>query len=180
MKIVKENGHLTRKTLWDFEPTEGYEQSGDSCYPPAIDFCPNIDGAQSAIPVGLTIGSDGSCILAMLDVCPNISGIQENVPDTFIKNDVDCVMKNIPIEQVSVDDTPHVMALSFIPPRIQIPSDNNAVKSVVDIFDRLLGKTRTSGPYKVDIISGGIVVVFGILGITALIGIFRFIRRFFV
>lgn len=46
-----------------------------------VDVCPNLDGAQSAIPDGLVVDVAGDCVVPLPhDECPNLAGIQDSIP----------------------------------------------------------------------------------------------------
>ncbi len=46
------------------------------------DVCLNIDGIQSSVPYGYSLGYGGICsTITLVDYCPNIAGVQSKVPD---------------------------------------------------------------------------------------------------
>ena len=60
--------------------------------PPPVDVCPNIEGDQATVPVGLIVDDEGDCVEppTILDVCPNIAGNQDEVPAGLVKVDGEC------------------------------------------------------------------------------------------
>ncbi len=55
--------------------------------PPTLgDVCPNLTGAQLAVPSGYVL-SGGNCIIpppTVTDICPNLSGVQTTIPSGYI------------------------------------------------------------------------------------------------
>ena len=68
---------------------------------PVIDVCPNIGGAQTTIPSGLSLDSFGNCVAPELlnDSCPNISGNQTELPGGYILDSFgNCVLPEDPTD----------------------------------------------------------------------------------
>lgn len=51
---------------------------------PAVDYCPNLAGAQSSVPAGYIVDSNGNCVIPPTDVCVNIPGVQTSVPPGMV------------------------------------------------------------------------------------------------
>jgi len=49
----------------------------------APDVCPNLPGAQGAVPAGLSVDAAGACVA---DVCPDLAGVQAAVPAGYAKD----------------------------------------------------------------------------------------------
>lgn len=58
-----------------------------------VDVCPNLDGAQAAVPDGLIVDASGVCVVPPPhDECPNVAGMQADVPYGNAKDgDGNCV-----------------------------------------------------------------------------------------
>ncbi|HST17994.1 MAG TPA: hypothetical protein VLK36_10015 [Gaiellaceae bacterium] len=55
--------------------------------PPPPDQCPNIEGNQETVPVGMIKDESGNCVTPPPpDVCPNIQGNQATIPAGMIKD----------------------------------------------------------------------------------------------
>lgn len=143
----------------------GYTNTNDSCYLEKLDLCKNIEGNQSTIPAGTMIDEKSNCIMETKDVCPNLNGQQDHVPIGFYfkknlclssETDEDTYLGNIP-----------VIAYSFVPEKIRIPSDNKLLK---DLVGAIVGE---SGEFRVDLVSTSI----SLFELLALIFIFIWITR---
>lgn len=145
-----------------------YTGEAGSCYPVTFDMCSNIDGVQPTIPVGYVLSEDGSCAIKQEDLCDNLAGSQVIVPKGFFQQGEHCFFIQIK------EETPvRVIAFSFIPKAIQLPSDNIAVKTLTKAVTISL-QSDTGTPYRVDLVSfGGVLLAIG----GAFVTIVRLVKR---
>lgn len=129
---------------------KGYKLEDNFCYLLTVDLCKNIEGNQTRVPEGKTINENGNCIDNIIDVCSNLGGHQDHVPIGFVSKNGLCLFGDESIFENL--DIPTV-AYSFVPEKIQIPSENEMLK---DIVGAIVGK---SGEFKVDLVSVGISLV---------------------
>src|SRR3989344_2683167 len=57
---------------------------------PILDVCKNIEGIQTAVPVGMAV-SNGNCTTPVYDVCSNIEGVQTSIPAGMTANNSNCL-----------------------------------------------------------------------------------------
>jgi hypothetical protein len=147
---------------------------GNICLPQVFDFCPNLPNSQTEIPKDYIISDTGECIKAPKDVCDNLHGIQDVVPVGFEGEDNNCFFITEEDDFSSKDsDGVRVIALPFIPSIARIASDNVVLKESVKVIDKTFGTTLTTSPYRVDLVSTGIVG----FGFIILVLIFIFIIK---
>ena len=146
-----------------------YVGENGSCLPVTFDMCANIDGVQPTIPVGYVLSEDGSCAIKPEDLCDNLAGSQVIVPKGFFQQGEHCFFIQ------TKEETPvRVIAFSFIPKTIQLPSDNLAVKAITKAVTISL-QNDTNTPYRVDLVSfGGVLLA----GAALLLTILKVVKRF--
>lgn len=157
---------------------ENHNVYGNICLPQVFDFCPNIPNSQTEIPKDYIISDLGECVKAPKDVCKNLNGIQDMVPVGFESKNDNCFF--ITVEEDFSSKSPdgiRVIALPFIPSVTRIASDNIILKEGVKAIDKTFGTTLTTTPYKVDLVSTGIVGFGFIILVLIFIFIIKNLRR---
>jgi LPXTG-motif cell wall-anchored protein len=101
------------------------------CVPPQ-DACPNLQGVQDAPPAGWSTDADGNCVPpAPADVCPNIDGAQDSVPNGY-EVDAD---GNCVLPAEIIDDCPNLSGHQNGLPEGYTFSDGDCVKVLGNTFN---------------------------------------------
>lgn len=153
----------------------GYQNSAGACIPLTYDICPNLEGTQIVIPEKHTITANGDCVFLPSDLCSNLAGYQNEVPRGFKKEGEVCIFeiqKTVSPTTTNKDNI-KTIALPFIPKSSHIPSDNVILKTIVKTFN----SKNTAVPFRVDVVSAGLVGVTGIGIFLGLLLLIRFLRK---
>ena len=116
----------------DGTPRAGHKDDylGPCNPPPPTDVCPNIEGNQAEIPVGMVKDEQGNCVTPEqppTDVCPNIEGNQTDVPAGMAKDgEGSCVRPTTP----PPPPPPTVKSDEFMD--VQVVKDGTAQVQLVD------------------------------------------------
>jgi hypothetical protein len=102
-------------------PTPFIKDAGGICILKDVDYCSNIDGAQTGVPLGKTVLSDGTCVDSLnvpdlpavveRDFCPNLYDIQFELPEGYV---IDELGSCVPEE---TDYCPNVDGAQTVVPR---------------------------------------------------------------
>ena len=172
----------------DTKPVMYVQDSIDNSTEAVSDWCANLLGVQASIPHGYVRDSQDNCVPATTDYCPNIAGNQYDIPlGKIINVDGNCVVQSsaLPKNIAPVDSSDDILAYTFIPSSIRIPSSNHIARSLVRVVAHIpiIGALVHKGTQdevrntKTDLVSAGVTIVVLIILLAVA---FAYGRRFFL
>jgi hypothetical protein len=132
---------------------------------PAIDMCPNIEGAQAAVPEGKQVDNSGNCVdipPPPVDVCTNLDGVQTEVPSGYTADGSVCtpvvpptdLCPNIDGDQTTIPDGKQVdnsgNCVDIPPPPVDVCTNLDGVQTEVPSGYTADGSVCTLIPPPVD------------------------------
>jgi hypothetical protein len=154
------------------------------------DICNNLLDTQDVVPAGYVPDGEGGCVPKVTDYCPNIEGLQYSIPlGRVVDNDGNCISSLSPAHPettVAPPDTSlqiggtHMLAYSFVPSSLRIPTGNVLARTVLRAISHLpiLGRTveygnATDTSINADFVSVIVTLFFALIIMFLLYRLFR-------